>query len=119
VSLGVAGTGIMNVMLVSVAERTPEVGLMRAVGVGRRQVLAVFLAEAALLSSAGGIAGVVLGWLGTRLLVALYPALPASPPLWAVAASLLLATTVGVLFGLLPARRATGLDPVEALAPRA
>jgi len=53
------------------------------------------------------------------LLVALYPALPASPPAWAVWSSLLLATTVGVLFGLLPARRATRLDPVEALAPRA
>jgi putative ABC transport system permease protein len=119
VSLGVAGTGIMNVMLVSVAERTPEVGLLRAVGVGRRQVLAVFLAEAALLSTAGGLAGLLVGWLGTRLLVQLYPALPATPPWWAVASSLVLATVVGILFGLLPARRATQLDPVEALAPRA
>jgi putative ABC transport system permease protein len=119
VSLGVAGTGIMNVMLVSVAERTPEVGLLRALGVRRRQVLAVFLAEAALLSAAGGVCGLLVGWLGTRLLVALYPALPATPPPWAVIASLLLATGVGILFGLLPARRATQLDPVEALAPRA
>jgi putative ABC transport system permease protein len=109
----------MNVMLVSVAERTPEVGLLRALGVRRRQVLAVFLAEAALLSAAGGVCGLVVGWLGTRVLVALYPALPATPPPWAVIASLLLATGVGVLFGLLPARRATQLDPVEALAPRA
>ncbi|HWP64810.1 MAG TPA: ABC transporter permease [Candidatus Limnocylindria bacterium] len=119
VSLAVAGTGIMNVMLVSVAERTPEVGLLRALGVRRRQVLAVFLAEAALLSTTGGLAGLLLGWLGTRLLVALYPALPAAPPLWAVAASLLLASGVGLLFGLLPARRAARRDPVEALAPRA
>jgi putative ABC transport system permease protein len=119
VSLGVAGTGIMNVMLVSVAERTPEVGLLRAVGVARRQVLAVFLAEAALLALAGGLAGVLLGWLGTRLLVALYPALPAQPPWWAVAASLALASSVGMLFGWLPARRATRLDPVEALSGRA
>jgi putative ABC transport system permease protein len=119
VSLGVAGTGIMNVMLVSVAERTPEVGLLRALGVRRRQVLAVFLAEAALLSAAGGVLGVLVGWLGTRVLVAFYPALPATPPPWAVIASLLLATAVGMLFGLLPARRATQLDPVEALAPRA
>jgi putative ABC transport system permease protein len=119
VSLGVAGTGIMNVMLVSVAERTPEVGLLRAVGVGRRQVLAVFLAEAGLLSTAGGVAGVLVGWLGTRLLVALYPMLPATPPWWAVGASLALALAVGMLFGLLPARRATRLDPVDALAGRA
>ena len=119
VSLAVAGTGIMNVMLVSVAERTPEVGLLRAVGVRRRQVLGVFLAEAALLSTTGGVAGLGLGWLGTRLLVLLYPALPASPPAWAVVSALLLATTVGMLFGLLPAQRAARLDPVEALAPRA
>ena len=118
VSLGVAGTGIMNVMLVSVAERTSEVGLMRAVGVARRQVLAIFLVEAALLSAVGGVLGLVLGWLGTRVLVALYPAMPASPPLWAVVASLVLATTVGVVFGLWPARQATRLDPVRALAPR-
>jgi putative ABC transport system permease protein len=82
-------------------------------------VLAVFLAEAALLSTVGGLCGLVLGWLGTRVLIALYPALPAVPPLWAVVASLALATGLGVLFGLLPARRATQLDPVEALAPRA
>jgi putative ABC transport system permease protein len=118
VSLGVAGTGIMNVMLVSVAERTAEVGLLRAVGVARRQVLAIFLVEAALLSTVGGMLGLALGWLGTRVLVALYPALPASPPVWAVAISLALATTVGVVFGLWPARQATRLDPVRALAPR-
>jgi putative ABC transport system permease protein len=118
VSLGVAGTGIMNVMLVSVAERTPEVGLLRALGVARRQVLAVFVAEAALLSTAGGVLGLGIGWLGTRTLVWLYPALPASAPAWAVAASLGLATTVGIVFGLWPARQAARLDPVRALAPR-
>jgi putative ABC transport system permease protein len=105
-------------MLVSVAERTAEVGLMRAVGVARRQVLAIFLVEAALLSTIGGLLGLLLGWLGTRVLVALYPALPATPPFWAVAISLALATTVGVVFGLWPARQATRLDPVRALAPR-
>jgi len=118
VSLAVAGIGIMNVMLVSVAERTPEIGLLRAIGVARRQILAVFLAEAALLAVVGGLAGVALGWVGTRVLVALYPALPASPPWWAVVASLALAGLVGMLFGWLPAGRATRLDPVEALAPR-
>jgi putative ABC transport system permease protein len=88
------------------------------VGVARRQVLAVFLAESALLALVGGLAGVALGWAGTRLLVALYPALPASAPWWAVVASLALASLIGMLFGWLPARRATRLDPVEALAPR-
>ena len=118
VSLAVAGIGIMNVMLVSVAERTREVGLLKALGAGRRQILLVFLAEAALLSFAGGLLGVALGGLGVRILVGFFPALPASPPLWAILASLALAATVGVAFGLLPARRAARLDPVVALARR-
>jgi putative ABC transport system permease protein len=115
ISLTVAGIGIMNVMLVSVSERTREVGLLRAVGVARGQVLAVFLAEAALLSAAGGLLGLLLGFAAVRLLVQLFPALPAAPPLWAVAASIVLSLGVGLLFGLLPARRAARLDPVVAL----
>jgi len=118
ISLSVAGIGIMNVMLVSVSERTREVGLLRAVGVGRRQVMIVFLTEAALLSGAGGLLGLAVGWLAVRLMVQLYPALPASPPLWAVFASFGLALGDGIVFGLLPARRAAKLDPVLALAAR-
>jgi putative ABC transport system permease protein len=118
ISLSVAGIGIMNVMLVSVSERTREVGLLRAVGVARRQVLAAFLTEAALLSSAGGLVGLATGGVAVRILVGVFPALPAAPPVWAVAAALLLSLGVGVLFGLLPARRAARLDPVEALAGR-
>ena len=118
ISLTVAGIGIMNVMLVSVSERTREVGLLRAVGVGRRQVLTVFLTEAALLSGAGGLLGLAVGWSAVRILVRLYPTLPASPPVWAVIASLALALGDGILFGLLPARRAARLDPVLALASR-
>ena len=67
VSLAVAGVGIMNVMLVSVSERTREIGLLKALGAGRRQILAAFLAEAVLLSSAGGLLGLVVGWLAVRL----------------------------------------------------
>lgn len=116
ISLAVAGIGIMNVLLVSVAERTGEIGLLRALGASRRQIRACFLTEAALLSSAGGLLGVGCGWLGTRVLVGVWPALPASPPGWAVAAALGVACGLGTLFGWLPARRATELDPVAALA---
>jgi putative ABC transport system permease protein len=118
VSLVVAGVGIMNVMLVSVSERTREVGLLKALGAGRRQILAAFLAEAILISSAGGLLGLALGWAAVQVLVAIYPALPASPPAWAVAAALSLSVVVGAVFGVLPARRATRLDPVAALAGR-
>jgi len=116
ISLTVAGIGIMNVMLVSVSERTREVGLLKALGVGRRQILSIFIIEAALISSLGGLLGLVLGWLAVRLLVQFYPAFPASPPAWAVWAALLVSVAVGVTFGLLPARRASRLDPVLALA---
>jgi putative ABC transport system permease protein len=118
VSLAVAGIGIMNVMLVAVSERTREVGLLRAVGVGRGQVLAAFLAEAMLLSAAGGALGLGAGWGAVRLLVRIYPGFPAAPPAWAVAAALGTALAAGCLFGLLPARRAAALDPVRALAGR-
>jgi putative ABC transport system permease protein len=118
ISLAVAGIGIMNVMLVSVSERTREIGLLRALGTARRQVLAVFLAEAVLISTAGGLLGLGLGLLAERGLVAAYPNLPARAPLWAVSASLLLSVAVGAAFGVLPARRATRLDPVAALAGR-
>lgn len=118
ISLTVAGLGIMNVMLVSVSERTREIGLLRALGAGRGQILAAFLAEAVVLSTGGGLLGLALGWLLVRILVRIVPALPASPPGWAVGAALLVAVGVGVVFGLLPARRATRLDPVAALAGR-
>jgi len=118
VSLAVAGVGIMNVMLVSVSERSREVGLLKALGAGRGQILAAFLAEAVLISSAGGLLGLALGWAAVLGLVTLYPALPASPPVWAVAAAFSLSVAVGAIFGVLPARRATRLDPVAALAGR-
>lgn len=118
ISLSVAGIGIMNVMLVSVSERTREVGLLRALGVRRVQVLAAFLTESALLSAAGGLLGLAAGYGAVRILVRIFPALPASPPVWAVAAALALSLGVGVLFGWLPARRAARLDPVAALAGR-
>jgi putative ABC transport system permease protein len=118
ISLTVAGVGIMNVMLVSVSERTEEIGLLKAVGVPPRQILAVFITEAVLLSSFGGVIGLAAGWLAVRIGVRLYPSVPAAPPDWAVAAALAISVGVGTLFGVLPARRATRLDPVAALAKR-
>lgn len=118
ISLSVAGIGIMNVMLVSVSERVPEIGLLKAVGVGRGQVLAAFLAEATILSAAGGLVGLAVGWLGDQALVALYPVFPAEPPAWAVAGAILLSLAVGLAFGSLPAYRASRLDPVAALGRR-
>jgi len=118
VSLAVAGVGIMNVMLVSVSERTREIGLLKALGAGRHQILAAFVAEAVLISSAGGLLGLALGFAAVALLVTIYPALPAAPPPWAVAAAFTLSVVVGAVFGVLPARRATRLDPVAALAGR-
>jgi putative ABC transport system permease protein len=118
VSLAVAGVGIMNVMLVSVTERRAEIGLLKALGAQDRQVLAAFLAEAVLLATGGGIAGLALGAGAIRAFVGIYPSFPASPPLWAVAAALGLSLAVGVGFGVWPARRATRLDPVAALARR-
>ncbi|MFP8874162.1 MAG: ABC transporter permease [Myxococcota bacterium] len=115
ISLAVAGLGVMNLMLVSVSERTAEVGLLRAMGATSRQVQSLFLTEAVLLSFCGAVIGIGLGWGFVRSFVALYPAFPASPPAWAVVSVLLLAMVVGAVFGVLPARRATSLDPVAAL----
>jgi len=118
VSLTVAGVGIMNVMLVAVAERRREIGLLKALGASTRQVLAVFIAEATVLSSLGGAVGLAVGWLAIRAFVQVYPTFPAAPPTWAVVASLVVSLGVGVIFGVVPARRAAMLDPVEALVGR-
>ncbi|HLE85065.1 MAG TPA: ABC transporter permease [Thermoanaerobaculia bacterium] len=115
ISLAVAGIGILNVMLVSVAERTGEIGLLKALGAGRRQILALFLVEAVALSSAGGLAGLAAGYAAAQATARLFPALPTSPPAWAVVAAGVLAVAVGGTFGYLPARRAARLEPVEAL----
>ena len=93
-------------------------GLLKALGAGRRDVLVVFLTEAVLLASAGSLVGIALGWGLVRGVVAAYPGFPASPPLWAVIGVVLVSIGVGALFGVLPARRANALDPVAALAGR-
>jgi len=118
ISLSVAGIGIMNVMLVSVSERTREVGLLKALGVTAGQIVRVFLIEAAIISTAGGVLGLAAGIGAGRLLHHIYPDFPVEAPLWAVTAALAVSISVGLLFGSLPARRAARLDPVEALMRR-
>ena len=118
ISLAVAGVLIMNVMLVSVSQRTAEVGLLKAIGARRSQITALFLTEAILLSAAGAASGLVVGLAVDWVVGRIYPALPLEPPLWAVALAVITAIASGVVFGLMPARRAAQLDPVEALAGR-
>lgn len=118
ISLIVAGILIMNVMLVSVSQRTSEIGLLKALGSPRRHITRLFLTEAFLLSSMGAIIGVAVGQAASWLIGRIYPALPLGAPLWAVISSFVVAIGTGLLFAALPARRAARLDPVEALARR-
>jgi putative ABC transport system permease protein len=118
ISLAVAGILVMNVMLVAVVQRTAEIGLLKALGATGGAIRLAFLAEAAMLSAAGAIAGFLLGQAGAAAIRHFYPSFPAYPPDWAVAAGLLTALSTGLLFGVLPARRAALLDPVQALAKR-
>jgi putative ABC transport system permease protein len=115
ISLSVAGIGIMNVMLVSVSERTAEIGLLKALGAARLQILTAFLTEAAILSCAGGLLGLTIGFALNRAFAAVYPAFPVQAPLWAIYGAMLVSVLVGVVFGLMPARRAAGMDPVVSL----
>jgi putative ABC transport system permease protein len=115
VSLVVGATGILTMMWIAVGERTAEIGLARAVGASRAQVQALFLSEAAVLSALGGGLGAVLGLGLADLLRAAVPGLPLRTPPAFLLAALLLSLAVGLLAGVLPARRAAGLDPVEAL----
>jgi putative ABC transport system permease protein len=118
VSLGVAGILIMNVMLISVSQRKSEIGLLKAIGATGSQVLSVFLAEAAILSMTGAIMGIFLAFSGTWIIARLVHDFPVHIPFWAVAASVGVAQVTGLIFGVLPARRAAGLDPVIALSRR-
>lgn len=118
ISLTVAGVGIMNVMLVSVSERTREIGLLKALGATRRQVTGAFLVEASILSTAGGALGVLTAVGATRLFRWIVPSFPATAPDWAIAAAAALSLAVGLLFGTIPARRAARLEPITALARR-
>jgi putative ABC transport system permease protein len=116
ISLAVAGILIMNVMLIAVSQRRQEIGLLKAIGAAPAQIRALFFAEAAVLSSAGAAAGLILGMAGSYIVGRIYPVLPLMPPWWAVAAAFGTALVTGILFSVAPARRASRLDPVESLA---
>ena len=114
ISLVVGGIVIMNIMLVSVVERTKEIGIRKAVGARQQDVVNQFLVESVVLCCAGGVGGIIFAWCISWLLSRFTP-LPSSFPLWAPVVALTLSTIIGVFFGIYPARRAGRLDPIEAL----
>lgn len=118
ISLVVAGVLIMNVMLVAVSQRTAEVGLLKALGATRRQIIALFLTEALFLAALGALVGLLLGYGIVAAMRVFYDTLDFVPPLWAAAGALLVAMACGIFFGILPARRAADLDPIQALMGR-
>jgi putative ABC transport system permease protein len=115
ISLLVGAVGILTMMWISVGERTHEIGLLRAIGATRRQILLVFLGEAVLLSSLGGVLGVSAGLGIAALARAVVPGLPLSSPPEFLLAAVAVSFTTGLLAGVLPARRAARLDPIDAL----
>jgi putative ABC transport system permease protein len=115
IGLLVGGIGVMNIMLVSVTERTREIGIRKAIGARRSDIVAQFLTEAVVLTFMGGLAGMLLGWGISLAARAVFPELPTAVPLWAVALGSVVSAGVGLFFGIWPASKAARLDPVEAL----
>jgi putative ABC transport system permease protein len=111
----VGGVGVMNIMLVAVTERTREIGIRKAVGARRSDIIWQFLTEAVTLTGIGGLAGLFFGWLFGVIVSALVPALTMAIPLWAAAFGFFGSVTVGIVFGLWPAIKAANLDPITAL----
>jgi putative ABC transport system permease protein len=112
ISLVVGGIGIMNIMLVAVSERTKEIGLRKALGATPNNILIQFLIESAVLSTLGGLMGIILGILGT---LAIKPFFPATPALNSVLLAFGVSLATGIVFGVFPAKKAASLSPIEAL----
>jgi putative ABC transport system permease protein len=115
IGLLVGGVGVMNIMLVSVTERTKEIGVRKAIGAKKSDIIAQFLTEAVVLTGLGGLIGMLLGWLlsfGTR---AIFPSVPTTVPAWAAIMGVTVSVGVGLFFGIWPAAKAARLDPVVAL----
>jgi ABC-type antimicrobial peptide transport system permease subunit len=115
IGLLVGGIGVMNIMLVSVTERTREIGVRKAVGARRSDIIWQFLLEAMTLTASGGLMGITVGWLLSLAIRTFVPSLPSTVPLWSVVAGFSVATSVGLFFGLWPAVKAARLDPIAAL----
>ena len=115
IGLLVGGIGVMNIMLVSVTERTREIGIRKAIGARRWDIVWQFLLEAMTLTACGGLIGITIGWLLSLAIRTFVPSLPSTVPLWAVVTGFCVATSVGLFFGIWPAVKASRLDPITAL----
>jgi putative ABC transport system permease protein len=115
VGLLVGGIGVMNIMLVSVTERTREIGIRKAIGAKRRDIITQFLFEAMTLTAVGGVIGLLLSLMASVILYFIFPNMPSTIPAWAVIAGLSISVLIGLIFGVWPARQASRLDPIECL----
>jgi len=115
IGLLVGGIGVMNIMLVSVTERTREIGVRKAIGARRSDIVMQFLTEAVVLTGMGGMLGMLLGWLVSLASHLAFPSLPTMVPLWAAGLGIVVSVGIGLFFGIWPASKAARLDPVEAL----
>ncbi len=115
VGLLVGGIGVMNIMLVSVTERTREIGVRKSLGARKKDIIRQFLFEAMTLTSLGGVLGVVIAIAVSYIIMFFLPDLPASIPLWAILSGLIVSVGVGLIFGVWPAKKAANLDPIECL----
>ncbi|HTW67440.1 MAG TPA: ABC transporter permease [Bryobacteraceae bacterium] len=115
IGLLVGGIGVMNIMLVSVTERTREIGVRKAIGAKRADIVLQFLTEAVVLTGLGGLIGISMGWLVSFICRTVYPALPTAVPWWAAVLGVVVSMGIGLFFGIWPANKAASLDPVVAL----
>jgi macrolide transport system ATP-binding/permease protein len=114
ISLLVGGIGIMNIMLVSVTERTREIGLRKAIGANKKDIMVQFLIESVLMSFIGGITGILLG-VGSSMLITMFAGWAVRVSLFSIVLATVFSLIVGIVFGIWPAQKASGLDPIEAL----